>query len=347
MELHGARDLRLAERPDPTPGPGEILLRVTAVGVCGSDIHYYTEGNIGEAVVRPGFVMGHEFAGEVVALGEGVSARDFAIGDRVAVDPAVNCGVCEFCETGNPNLCLDLRFAGQPPDIDGSMQQLLPWPAKCCFKLPDSISAAEGAALEPLGVGMYTVQLGEIALGDTVVVLGCGPIGLSAMQFARLAGAARIIALDKLAYRLSVAKETGADDTLLVSGGGHVETVLDWTGGRGADVVIEATGKLDGIADAVEYARRGGRVVWCGIPSEDKVYFHPHSARRKGLTMKVVRRMKHTYPRTIDLVSRGLISASAMITHVFPMEEAARAFDLVADYADGVIKAIVQPNEPA
>jgi L-iditol 2-dehydrogenase len=349
LEFHGLRDLRIGERNKPVPGPGELLLRVTAVGVCGSDMHYYKEGAIGDAVVRPGFVMGHEFAGEVAALGEGVSPRDFAAGDIVAVEPAISCGVCEHCIKGNPNLCLDLRFAGQPPDSDGAMQEFVTWPADFCFKLPEGMTAIEGAIMEPLGVGLHAVDLGKIKLADTVLIIGAGPIGLSVLQFAKLSGPARIIVLDKLAYRLAAAREMGATDTLLVTdpeNGDHVATVNEWTDG-GANVVFEAAGDPQAMYDAVEMARRGARVVWVGIPPGDTITFHAHNARRKGLTLKLVRRMKLTYPRIISLVARGLLDARSMVTHIFALEGGGKAFDIVTDYADEVIKAVVQPGEPS
>lgn len=348
LELHGLHDLRIGEREEPSPGPGEVLLRPTAVGVCGSDMHYYEEGQIGDAVIKPGFVMGHEFAGEIVALGEGVDPRKFAVGDRVAVDPAVHCGECEYCEKGHPNLCLNLKFAGQPPDTDGAMQELYPWPAKVCFKLPDSVSAVEGAVMEPLGVGLHAADLGKVQIADTVVIIGCGPIGLSILQFVKLAGAARIIVLDKLAYRLTAAREMGADDTLLVTdpeNGDHSDTINEWTQG-GAHVVFEAAGDPHAMYDAVTMSRRGARVVWAGIPPGEDIHFNAHDSRRKGLTMKMVRRMKHTYPRVIELVSRGKLDARTMATHIFSLEEGREAFDLVNEYADSVIKAIVQPNPP-
>lgn len=344
LELHGTHNLRVAEHPDPEPGPGEVLIRVQAVGVCGSDLHYYKEGCIGDAVVRDGFIMGHEFAGVIEALGEGVSVREFRVGDRVAPDPAVSCGHCEFCEQGHPNLCLNLRFAGQPPDIDGALRELMPWPAKVCYKIPDALSFADGAMLEPLGVALFASDLGKVKLGDTVVVIGCGPIGLLTLQCARLAGAGRIIALDRLAYRLKAARDLGADDTLLVTGEGHIESVLDWTKGRGGDVVFEAAGDNDAMRDAVEMAKRGGRVIYIGIPPKDYIMFGANSSRRKGLTIKLVRRMKHTYPRAIALVESGKIDVRRIVTHTFPLEAGGKAFDLVSVYADEVIKAVIEPN---
>ncbi len=345
LEIHAPRDLRMAERETPKPGPGDVLLKVTAVGVCGSDVHYYTKGHIGDAHIRPGFVLGHEFAGEIAALGEGVSVRQFTPGDRVAVEPAISCGACHHCERGAPNLCLNLRFAGQPPDSEGALQEYLPWPARFCFKLPDALSDAEGALLEPFGVGLYAVELVRVQVADTVVIVGCGPIGLSTLMCARLAGAARVIVLDKLAYRLSVARELGADDTLLVtSANDHVDTVLEWTGGHGAEVVFEAAGDTAAMHDAAEMAARGGRVGIIGIPPEEEMYFNTHHARRKELNIQMVRRMKHTYPRAIALAEQGRIDLSPMVTHTFALEDSAEAFDLVADYAGGVIKAVIEPG---
>src|SRR6185436_9397610 len=199
--LHATGDLRLHTEPDPTPGPGEILLRVTAVGVCGSDLHWFTEAGIGDARLNRPLVLGHEFAG-VIESGE-------RRGQRVAVDPAVPCEQCEFCREGNPNLCSALHFAGHDVD-DGALREYLAWPARCLHPLPDSLSDSDGALLEPLGVAIHAVDLSHLKPGMAVGVFGCGPIGLLILQLARVAGATQLIATDKLPQRLEAARAFGA-----------------------------------------------------------------------------------------------------------------------------------------
>jgi len=325
--LHGAGDLRLHEEPIPTPGPGESLVRVTAVGVCGSDLHWFSESGIGDARLVKPLVLGHETAGVTES------------GQRVAVDPAIPCGVCEPCRQGNPNLCEHLQFSGHGAD-DGSLRQYINWPTRCLYPLPDALTDADGVLLEPLGVALFAVDLGHVKPGMTVGVFGCGPIGLLVLQVARAAGAAHIIATDKLAHRLEAAQRFGAED-LKAGDGDEAAEVLKATGGRGVDVAFEAAGVNEAVDVAFETVRPGGRVVLAGIPADDRTSFKASTARRKGLTIKLVRRMKHTYPRAIRLVERGLVDVRSLATHRFPLSEAAQAFS-TAQKREG-IKIIIEP----
>jgi L-iditol 2-dehydrogenase len=305
---------------------------VTAVGVCGSDVHWFEEGSIGDVRLTQPLVLGHEFAG-VVQSGE-------QRGERVAVDPAVPCEVCKFCQEGNPNLCTALRFAGHGTE-DGALREYVSWPTRCLHPLPDSLTDAEGVMLEPLGVAIHAVDLGHLKPGTTVGVYGCGPIGLLTLQVARAAGATRVIATDKLVHRMEMAQALGATRVFQAAEGQENPEVWAATNGRGVDVAFEAAGENSAVETAVATVRRGGRVVLSGIPADDRTSFSASSARRKGLTIKLVRRMKHTYPRAIRLVERGLVDVKSLVTHRFPLPEYEKAFSTAARRRG--VKVIIEP----
>jgi L-iditol 2-dehydrogenase len=258
----------------------------------------------------------------------------------VAADPAINCGECEFCLEGNPNLCDNLVFAGHGT-FDGSSREYMTWPTRFLYPIPDSLSDADGAMLEPLGVAIHAVDLGHLKPGTTVGVFGCGPIGLLTLQVARAAGATRIIATDKLTHRLEAAQACGASEVVLAQDGGENAEVWSATDNRGVDVAFEAAGENEAVETAIAVTRKGGRVVLGGIPADDRTAFTASTARRKGLTIKLVRRMKHTYPRAIRLVERGLVDVRSLVTHRFPLEESAKAYS-VALRREG-LKVIIEP----
>jgi L-iditol 2-dehydrogenase len=332
LRLHGVQDLRLHDEPKPTPCGDETLLRVTAVGVCGSDLHWFSETGIGDAKLTKPLVLGHEFTGVI----EGSKRR----GERVAADPAINCGECEFCLEGNPNLCDSLIFAGHGT-TDGSSCEYITWPTRFLYPIPDTLSDADGAMLEPLGVAIHAVDLGKLKPAMTVGVFGCGPIGLLILQVARAAGAARIIATDKLPHRLEAAKAMGATDVFQAADGQENAEIWSATDQHGVDVAFEAAGENAAVETSIAMTKKGGRVVLSGIPSDDRTAFTASTARRKGLTIKLVRRMKHTYPRAIRLVERGLVDVRSLVTHRFPLEESAKAYS-VALRREG-LKVIIEP----
>ncbi len=325
--IHGAGDLRLHEEEEPAPLPGEALVRVTTVGICGSDVHWFREGHIGaDALERP-LVLGHECAGIV----ESGPHR----GERVAIDPAIPCGRCEFCEQGKPNLCARLRFAGHAPH-DGALRAYVAWPETSLVRLPDTLSDIEGALLEPLGVALYAVDRGGVGPGTSVAVFGCGAIGLAVLQVARAAGALRRFATELPAcpHRL-VAAERGGATAFPAALGREVEEILRATHGRGVDVAFEAAGEPGAVEAAVRTVKPGGRVVLIGIPSDDRIAFPASVARRKDLGIRVVHRMRHTYARAIRLVESGLVEVSSLVTHRVPLAEVARAF-AVAERREGI-----------
>lgn len=338
--LHGPHDLRVDELPEPSaPGPGEVLLEVTAVGICGSDLHYWQHGGIGDTRLVHPLVMGHEPAGVVLAVGDLVTG--LRRGSRVAIDPAVPCGYCEWCAAGHPNLCPNVAFFGSPP-TDGALRERLVHPAQCCFELPDGLTAVDGALCETLGVAIHAVDLSHLHPGQSAAVIGCGTVGLMCLQVARCAGAAPLYAVDLLHHRLQVALSLGADHAIDASEMDATQAIEALSGGRGVDVAFDCATSNETPAQACAIAKIGARVVLCGIPPHDRFTLSHASARRKGLTIKFARRMKHAYPRAIKLATRGLVELDMLATHRFGLDQTAAAFELAAARRDGVVKAMIE-----
>ena len=329
VRLFGRNDLRLSDEPPPVPPPGEHLVHITAVGICGSDLHWLSEGGIGETHLERPLVLGHEFAGEV-DLGDGKRA--------VAVDPAGTCGRCYFCLDGDPNLCESTRFAGHGYQ-DGALREFMAWPEHCLVFLPEGFTAADGAMLEPLGVAVHAVNLGKVKPGMKVGVFGSGPIGLLTLQVARAAGATRIVATDLYDHRLEAASRLGATEVYTARNAAEASEIMRSTGGL--DVAFDAAGTDEAIEAAVESVRPGARVVLIGIPSEDKTTIRASTVRRKGLTVKWARRMGHTYPAAIELVRAGRVDVRSIISHRFPLERYDEAFR-VALSREG-LKVVIEP----
>jgi L-iditol 2-dehydrogenase len=330
LRLHAKGDLRLHDEDRPLPQPGETLVRVQAVGLCGSDLHWFGEGAIGETPLTRPLVLGHELAGVT---------ED---GRRVAVDPAVPCQACPLCLQGHPNLCEAIRFAGHAGD-DGGLRQWMAWPERCLFPLPAGLTAADGALLEPLGVALHAVDLAHLHAGQRVGVFGCGPIGLLVVQVARLSGAAQVVATDlgERPHRLEAARRSGAV-TFPADGGREAKAIRDALGRRGLDVAIEAAGENAAVDAAVDAVRPGARLVLAGIPADERTSFVAATARRKGLTLVLARRMKDTYPRAIRLAESRQVDLASLATHRFPLEQGEAAF-AVAARREG-LKVLVEPS---
>ena len=329
--LHGVRDLRVERAPRPERAPDEVLLRVRAVGVCGSDLHHYLEGAIGSTKASQPFILGHEFAAEVIEGGP------LAPGTLVAVDPNRSCGACEWCAAGYPNLCPNVRFAGVPP-YQGALAEYITARPDELVALPEGFDAATAALLEPLGVAIHALDLARLKPMESVAVLGAGPIGLLIMQVARWCGAGHMTVIEPLEYRRELALKLGADAA--VSSWEEAKALTD---GRGVDVVLEATTSPLGPQHAAEAVRIGGRMVLVGIPEGDQFTLNASLVRRKGLSIKLSRRMGHVYARAIQMVRRGQVDLGAMMTHRFGLEGTPEAFALQADYKDGIIKSVVYP----
>jgi L-iditol 2-dehydrogenase len=337
-KLFDIGDLRVVEERAPEPGPGEVLVAMRSVGVCGSDVHYYRHGRIGtQRAVYPQ-TLGHECAGIVERPGPGSRFRD---GDRVAVEPGLSCGVCEHCRTGHQNRCPEVKFLASPA-MPGAFAELLLVREEQLVPLPEGMSFDDGAMMEPLGVGYHAVCLSGIRPGETVAVWGTGPIGLVTAAMARAAGAGEIFVFDRLQYRLDFARRTyGVDHAINVESAAPLEYLMDHTHGRGTDICFEAAGEQDSFTNAIESARIGGRVLIIGIPEFDSLTVDPHGMRRRELAVQSVRRSNHALAPCIDLVNRGRVEVAGLATHHFPLDRIVDAFETVADYADGVIRAMV------
>jgi L-iditol 2-dehydrogenase len=311
--IHGRADLRLHDEERPRAAAGEALVRVTAVGLCGSDLHWYAEGGIDEARVVHPFVLGHELGGVT---------ED---GCAVALDPALPCERCEPCLEGHANLCQAVRFAGDG-QRDGGLSQWIAWPERCLVPLPAPLTAADGAMLEPLGVALHAADLGHVRAGARVGVFGCGPIGLLILQVARLSGA-RLFAteLARRPHRIAAARALGAD--VFAAGEGREGGAIREASKGGVDVAFEAAGENAAVDAAVEASRPGGRVVLVGIPAEPRTSFVAGTARRKGLTLLLARRMGNVYPRAVRLVAGGQVDVRSLVTHRFPFDDCRAAFE--------------------
>jgi L-iditol 2-dehydrogenase len=331
--LHGVRDIRCANEPVPTAGSGEELVRITAVGLCGSDLHWFSTAGIGDARLEHPLVPGHEFAGVIDG-----GPRD---GERVAVDPAIPCGRCATCRRGDRNLCPNIVFAGHSGQ-DGALLEYLAWPRSALHPLPAELSAAEGAMLEPLGVALHALDLAHLRIGSSVAVVGCGPIGLLLLQAAKHAGADKIVAIEPLPHRREAALRFGADVALEPGDAQDQGVRRDATAEVGVDAAFELGGTDGSLESAMAAARPGARVVLVGIPDADRTSFRASLARRKGLTLVLARRMNDAYPRATRLVQHGVIDAASIVTHRFPLERVDEAFTVAA--ARGGLKVVVEPH---
>lgn len=344
--LHGPHDLRIDDVPQPlAPKRGQVLLRVTAVGVCGSDLHNYEDARIGDRDIPAPIILGHEFAGVVEAVGP--DARDgldqaLHVGQRVAVDPATPCWRCEHCEHGYPNLCTRLHFHGLFPD-DGSLCEHMLTDGRGCFPISGDITDSAAALLEPLGIGIHAVDLGALKVATSVAVIGAGCIGLMITKLAAMSGTHPIYTFDKFGWRAQESLKWGATEAFTLDDGDSAEIIMDKTGGRGVDVVFEAAWADESVNTAAAMARNGGRVVLVGIPSDDNLQLRHSLARRKGLELLLSRRMKHTYPRAIHLATQHsqAIDLDAMVSHRFPLAQAPEAFAMNLAYKDDVLKVVI------
>ena len=337
----GRFELRRA--PTPTPGAGEALVRVRAVGVCGSDLHMFREGAIGGITIADAggpFVPGHECMGVVEAVGDGADAG--LIGKRVFVEPAIHCGRCRWCLDGKPNVCPHHTFLGLPPQA-GCLSEYLAHPAHLCELLPDEIDDDAGVLLEPLAVATHSLDRMSPTGGSAAVVLGAGTIGLMHLMLLARGGAAPLIVTDVLDYRLELARKLGATHTFNPDRDDIVAAVADLTGGYGADFVFECAGEAETFEQMTEIAAPAGRVAVVGIPAEDRLAFKHSVARRKGLDVLMIRRANRTFHRGLTRAIGEKLPLTELATHHGPLARTQQIFETAASYTDGVVKAIVNP----
>jgi L-iditol 2-dehydrogenase len=331
--LHGPRDVRIEEVPAPEPAAGEVLLRVRAVSICGSDCRMYWDGHAGGVIPDHPMIQGHEFAGDVVALGEGVTRPP--VGTRVAVDPSWECGHCDMCERGLPNLCRHIVFPSFP-QRDGALAEYIACPARATYPIPDSVSYVEGALIEPLGVGLHAVRLADPQPSDRLCILGAGAIGVSVLLCAQLRGVGEIAVFEPVAGRRESARRLGAL-TPGPSPRGRGETAYE------ADIVFECAGEGAAIEEALYLARPAGKVVVVGIPHPERISFEAQIARRKELTVIFTRRSRDTLGECVELVASGRIDLKAFPIRTYPLEAAAEAIEATAARPGDMVRAVVLP----
>jgi len=339
--LHGIHDMRVEDVPVPQVTPErDVLVRIRSVGVCGSDVHFFERGIIGKYPLKEPTIMGHEAAGEVVEVLD--EARGLRPGDRVTIEPGYTCRRCEFCRSGRYNMCREVVFLAAPP-VHGAFAEYLAWPSDFLFRLPDALSLDEGAMLEPLAVGLWAAKRGGVRPGDTVAVLGAGPIGLLTMQSAIAAGATRAIVSDLEAGRLELAAKLGATDTTNASETDAEAAIMDLTGGRGVDVAFECAGAVPTLQMALRVARNGGTVQIVGMPAEQHPQIPLYEIINRELDLRGLFRYANCYPPAIALVESGRIDVASLVTHHFALDETPGAMTFVHERRDGVVKAVIRP----
>jgi L-iditol 2-dehydrogenase len=339
MKLTGIRQMEMMEVPTPSIlNDNDVLIRLKTLGVCGSDIHYYTTGKIGSQVVEYPFAVGHECAGQVEAVGKGVSMVQ--PGDRIAIEPAMPCWECDQCKSNRPHTCRNLRFLGCPGQAEGSLSEFIVMPETSCFKIPDSMSYDQAAISEPLAIGVYAVKQSIPMEGAKVGILGFGPIGMSVLLPALSMGASEVYVTDKIDERLKIALDCGATKTANVDKEDAVSKISAEVPEL-LDVVFECCGQQEAMDQAVELLKPGGKLMIVGIPEFDRWTIPVDSSRHKELCLQHVRRQNEAVQPALDMMEQGQIKVDAMATHRFPFTESKAAFDLVAGYKDGVMKAMI------
>lgn len=338
--LHGVGDLRVEDVPRAEiTRPDQALVRVRSVGICGSDIHYLKRGRIGNFVVEEPLILGHEAAGEVVAVGP--EAVGLTVGQRVAIEPGFPDRTCRFCREGHYNLCRDVTFLATPP-VDGAFAEYLAWPWDYLHPLPDDVSLDEGAMVEPLSVGLHAIRRTGLSPGQSVAVLGAGPIGLCTLAVAAAAGATTTVIVDAVPARLEVAKGLGATHMLQLAAD-NFDQIMAITGGEGVDVACECAGAVPAIELAMRVTRSGGFVQLVGMPAETHPPLPVYELIGRELSVGGLFRYANTYPAGISLIERGRVDVKPLITHHFSLQEAPEAMAWVDEHKGEVIKGIIHP----
>lgn len=338
--MTGIKQFETKDIEMPSIGNKEVLVKMEYVGICGSDVHLYERGRIGEDfVVTLPFILGHECSGIVEKVGSEVTS--LRVGDKVALEPGVTCGKCTYCKEGRYNLCPEVLYLAAPPH-GGALQKYMAYPENLCFKLPDSVDMLKGALIEPLSVALHAVKQGGVKMGSKVVVLGAGPIGLLTMLTCKALGASTVIVTDILDKRLSFAKELGASTVINSKNESVVDTVFKLTDGAGADIVIETAGNENTIQHTAYIVKRGGTIVAVGLPPQESVGFDFVTLINKEAEIKTVFRFRNVYPLAIQLVENNNIPVKEIVTHEFDFSNSQEAFNYVIDNRDDVVKAVIK-----
>lgn len=335
----GIGKMGFEEREITKPKDDEVLVKLEYVGICGSDLHYYESGAIGDYVVKSPFVLGHEPGGTVVEVGKNVS--HLKVGDRVALEPGKTCGHCEFCKTGRYNLCPDVVFFATPP-VDGVFQEYVAHEADLCFKLPDNVSTLEGALIEPLAVGFHAAIQGDAHLGQKAVVMGAGCIGLVSMMALKARGVSEVYVVDIMEKRLQKALELGADGVINGAEEDVEERMKELTKGAGADLVVETAGTEITTRQAIRVAKKGANIVLVGYSRTGEMTLPMSLALDKELTFKTVFRYRNIYPMAIEAVAQGKVNLKGIVTDIFDLDDVQNAMDHSVNNKADIVKAVIR-----
>ncbi|MFZ0471537.1 MAG: alcohol dehydrogenase catalytic domain-containing protein [Bacteroidales bacterium] len=339
MVLTGLNRIEIADKPIPELlKSDEVLVRMKSAGVCGSDIHYYRSGNIGSQVVQFPFTLGHEGSGIIEKTGNAV--KTLKPGDRVAIDPAMPCYNCDQCKTGRYHTCRNLKFLGSPGQSEGCLSEFIVIPSSSCFPIPENMTLDQAALSEPLAIALYAVRSAGPLAGKSIAILGAGPIGISVMLSAIAHGVGKVYMTDKIDERLALASEMGAQWTGNAEKSDIVREIL-MEEPQQIDLVFECCGQQEAADQAVELLKPGGRLMIIGIPSFRRWSFDVDNLRRKEISIQNVRRQNGVVGETIKMISDGRLNADRMQTHNFSLDDAGKAFELVAGYREGVMKAMI------
>ncbi len=337
--LHQQRDLRFEEIPKPEINADEVLVKIKANGICGSDIHFYEKGELGPFKVTEPYVPGHESAGKIVETGREVTK--FSVNDRVVIEPGISCRRCEYCKTGKYNLCPDVKFLSAPP-VDGTLSEYAAVPSDFVFGLADSMDYKAGALVEPAAVGVHSCNRAQITAGMKVAVLGVGPIGLLTLQSAQAFGATEIYAVDIIEERLQLAKNLGASHTINAEKSNLEEKIMELTAQEGVHIVFETAGSTKTAQTAVGIARRGGKVIHVGWTDPGQFSYDIETLMEKELDVRGVNRYANAFSRAINLMEAGNVQVKPLITHQFKFTNVVDAFDYISNNKTEVIKAVIE-----
>lgn len=337
--MNGVGQMEIIERAIPQPADNEVLVKLEYVGICGSDMHYYETGRIGDYVVEPPFVLGHEPGGTIVEVGKNV--KHLKAGDRVALEPGKTCGHCEFCREGKYNLCPDVVFFATPP-IDGVFQEYVAHEADLCFKLPENVDTMEGALIEPLAVGFHAANQGNAHAGQIAVVFGAGCIGLVSMMVLKAEGVSKVYVVDIMQKRLDKALELGATGVINSKDMNVLKEVERLTDGKGADLVIETAGMEITTRQAIHITKKGATIVLVGYSKSGEMTLPLSLALDKELTFKTVFRYRHIYPMAIEAVASGKVNLKGIVTNVFDFDDIQNAMDSSVRDKANIVKSVVR-----
>ncbi|WP_121610003.1 NAD(P)-dependent alcohol dehydrogenase [Mesobacillus foraminis] len=333
--------IELQEIKIPVPKDDEVLIEIKAVGLCGSDVHYYQHGRIGDFIVEKPIILGHEASGNVVEIGRNV--KGLTVGQRVSIEPGATCGECEYCKEGRYNLCPSVEFLATPP-YDGAFCEYIAMRADLVFPIPEEMSYETAALVEPFSVGVHAINRGRLSPGETVVIMGMGPIGLVTAAAAKAAGARMIIGVDLEQSRLDVAKEMGATHTINLREENLKEKVNEYTNGTGTDLAIETAGSPKAVQGTIESVRKGGRVAIVGMSPQDEVPVSVSKIIDKEIDMVGIFRYHHTYPMAIEMLSNPEIDIEKIITNKYPLNDTAEAFEKAIHDKTNTLKIMIYPN---